>query len=110
MMSGQGKSGAHEAVAAEKYRPLKKLMKKSFAALRESCEQGRWPAPAAVEAFLAEAQAMISYPGFGDEFYPDFGRVCAELRAAHQAQDLPAFAEGLARMRARKKECHARFK
>lgn len=110
MSASKEKGGGRAAVAEEKYRPLKKAMKKSFAVLNESVEQERLPPAAAVEQFLAEAKMMIAYPGFGDEHYPEFAQGCEALAAAHGEQDLPRFRELFAGLRARKKECHGRYK
>ena len=110
MTTNKSNDPAREALAEEKYRPLKKAMKKSFVLLKESLDSGRWPPKAALEQFLAEARVMISYPGFGDQFYEDFWQGCQALLAAHEEQDLARFRECLELVRARKKECHARYK
>lgn len=110
MTAGKKKDAALESVAESKYRPLKKTMKKTFAALKESSANNLLPPASLVEQFMAEAKAMVSYPGFGDDYYQEFWQTCQNLHAAYNAQDGARFRELLAQVRSLKKECHARFK
>ena len=92
-----GKMSKDQAELAEqKYRPLKKRIKRSFKKLKESLKRNELPPRGLVDDFMAEASVMVSYPGFGDEHYQDFSDACAALRKAREVGDLDLFSEKLA--------------
>ena len=97
-------------LAEQKYRPLKKRLKRSFKKLKERVEKNELPPRDIIENFMAEAAVMVSYPGFGDEHYQDFKEACAALRKASEAGDFALFSEKLSNISRLKKECHGRFK
>lgn len=97
-------------MADQKYRPLKKLIKKNFKSISASGSDGRLPSALVMEDFMAQAKVMVSYPGFGDERYSIFMAACDGLYEAFIRKDLALFAERLALLSSTKKECHHRYK
>lgn len=103
-------SRAQAELAEQKYRPLKKKIKKSFKKIKEWTARNELPPRSLLEDFLAEATVMISYPGFGDEHYHDFSAACLALKKAHDAKDMELFSRRLAEISRIKKQCHGKFK
>ena len=97
-------------LAEQKYRPLKKRMKKSFKKIKELVKRNELPPRSLLEDFLAEATVMVSYSGFGDEHYHDFSEACRALKEARDAKDIEKLSLKLAEVSRIKKECHDRFK
>jgi XXXCH domain-containing protein len=97
-------------LAEQKYRPLKKRLKKTFKRMKGWLERYELPPRSLVDEFMAETAVMVSYPGFGDEHYQDFTAACVALKKARDAKDLELFSERLTRISWLKKECHQRFK
>ena len=92
-----------------RYKSLKKRMKTSFKIILRMLHDGQTPPAEAVASFLADAERMTSFPGKGEEFYPDFTRACQEFSEAFDSGDLRrmgAMAEELAHQKAR---CHAMY-
>jgi XXXCH domain-containing protein len=103
-------SRAQAELAEQKYRPLKKRLKKTFKKIKGYLERNELPPRSLVDEFMAEAAIMVSYPGFGDEHYQDFTAACLALKKARDAKDLELFSERLTKISRIKKECHHRFK
>ncbi len=103
-------SRAQAELAEQKYRPLKKRLKKTFKKMMGYMERNDLPPRSLVDEFMAEAAVMVAYPGFGDEHYQDFTAACVALRKARDAKDLELFSERLTKISRLKKECHQRFK
>jgi XXXCH domain-containing protein len=99
-----------EDLAEMKYRPLKKIFNDTFRAMARAVTSQSLPAQSLVTDFLAQARAMVAYPGFGDDYYDQFSRTCEQLSTAFLAKDVTGFAEIFSRIAAQKKECHGRYK
>ena len=97
-------------LAEQKYRPLKKRIKKTFKKMKGCLERKELPPRSLVDEFMAEATVMVAYPGFGDEHYQDFTAACLATKKARDAKDFELFSECLAKISRLKKECHQRFK
>ena len=106
-----GKKSPQLAKVAElKFRPLKKNLRHSFTQLRYAVDSGKMPSKRSVNQFIDQVNLMVSYPGFGDEFYTSFKAACTELRTFHNAVDLNSFEKQLACIHSLKKQCHNRFR
>ena len=103
-------SKAQAELAEQKYRPLKKRMKKSFKKIREWVARNELPPRSLVDDFHAEATVMVSYSGFGDEHYEKFTAEIDALKVARDQKDLALFEKKVADIVRIKKECHERFK
>lgn len=77
------------------YKVLKQRMKNSFKLLIKMIHDGDMPPREAVESFLDDSDLMISYPGFGDEFYSEYAKACEAFKASYDAQDMQRMHETL---------------
>lgn len=105
-----GKQKAFEDLAELKYRPLKKVLKATFAKMHKSIRAEALPTAFAVEDFMAQARAMVSYPGFGDDYYESFIASCNEFEKAFRKNDLAAVKEIFVKISELKTDCHKRYK
>jgi len=105
-----GMSREQAELAEYKYRPLKKKIKKTFRKMLECIERNELPPRSLLDDFMAEANVMVSYPGFGDAHYQNFIEACMVLKKAYDTKDIKLFSERLAKVSRIKKECHGRFK
>lgn len=94
----------------ESYRSLKKRMKKSFGAIRESLRSGDAPTRDLVDAFLADSRRMTGFRGYGDEHYEAYDRAVDRFRDAWDAADMPACQTAVQDLDRLKKTCHERYK
>lgn len=105
---GDGVCGSCE--TCEKYSSLKKRMQVYFKALRESVAAGLMPSREIVSVFLSDSEKMVSYQGYGDEFYPEYTAICQRLREAVDAEDIAAATAVVGELAQAKKSCHTRYK
>ena len=94
----------------QKYRPLKKMMKKISKNIAGSVADKQLPSAMVMDDFMAQVKVMISYPGFGDERYSAFMAACDVLYEAYNEKDRSFFDECFAVVISLKKECHMRYK
>ncbi|MFP4315885.1 MAG: GAK system XXXCH domain-containing protein [Desulfovibrionales bacterium] len=92
------------------YSELKKRMKRSFKVLFTMIHDGKIPPQSAMENFLADAELMIDYPGYGDEYYDEFRHACRDFAAAYQTGNPARLHEAWDRLDQIKSHCHNRFK
>ncbi|MEN8135579.1 MAG: GAK system XXXCH domain-containing protein [Thermodesulfobacteriota bacterium] len=97
-------------VFEQKYRPLKKMLKKSVKNIAGSVASNQLPPALVMDDFMAQVKVVVSYPGFGDEYYPTFTVACDALYKAYRKKDQPLFVECFAVVVSLKKECHHRYK
>lgn len=93
-----------------KYRPLKKLLKKSWEKIQREVAHGKLPSSLVMDEFMAQSKVMVSYPGFGDENYQEFTESCAALYQAFRAKNLQSFTDELGRVIGLKESCHNRYR
>jgi XXXCH domain-containing protein len=94
-------------IAESKFRPLKKELKKTFAKIRQAVKGEDLPSKNDMMEFMGQIEVMISYPGFGDEYYDSFMHLCIELNSAFRAKDQIRFNECLKSVISAKNLCHA---
>jgi XXXCH domain-containing protein len=97
-------------VVCESYSKLKKRMQIYFKAMRESIANGEMPSREIVSVFLSDSERMISYHGYGDEYYPAYAEICERLRLAFDQEDQAATAAVVEELTQSKKSCHDRYK
>lgn len=102
-------SGTSE-TSPPKYKSLKKRMKGQFKSIYDSLINNALPAAPLVEAFLADSERMIAYPGYGDEFYGEYDALCTAFREAFGREDLDGCKRAVQDLNRLKKECHDRCK
>jgi XXXCH domain-containing protein len=91
------------------YEKLKERMKRSFRMIFRMIHDDEIPPRAAVEEFLRDSALMVTYPGYGDEYYEEYSRVCSAFSEAFEAQDLAALHETVDQLQDLKSHCHARY-
>jgi len=92
-----------------KYKHLKKRMKSSFRLIFKTIHDGQPPPAAAVESFLADSELMITYPGYGDEYYARYAQACEAFRDAFAAGDMDAMGRAVDAIAHEKNRCHATY-
>ena len=96
--------------AEQEYQPFKQGMKSTFSDLARCGEQGILPSVELLARFMAQSEKLVSFTGFGDQYYEDYTKACAAMKQAVEAGSAAAFQEKLAALTALKKACHQRFK
>ena len=91
------------------YSTLKKRMRASFKVLVNMIHDGRVPPREAVDSFLEDSALMVTYPGYGDEFYGEYLRVCDEFRAAYDSGDTDRMHTAVDALVHEKSRCHAKY-
>ena len=97
-------------VVCESYSKLKKRMQVYFKAMRESAAKAELPSREIVSVFLSDSETMMTYRGYGDEFYPAYAELCLRLRTAFDEENLAETTAVVAEMAQSRKTCHARYK
>lgn len=97
-------------VVCESYSKLKKRMQVYFKAIRESVNRAEVPSREIVSVFLSDSQKMVSFHGYGDEFYPAYAELCDRLRTACDEENLAATAAVVDELTRARKSCHDRYK
>ncbi|WFS63181.1 GAK system XXXCH domain-containing protein [Pseudodesulfovibrio thermohalotolerans] len=92
-----------------KYKALKKRMRSSFKILLKMIHDGSVPPQEAVDAFLADSALMVTYPGYGDEYYESYTAACAEFKAAYESGDLERMHAAVDALVHEKGRCHAKY-
>jgi XXXCH domain-containing protein len=93
-----------------KYKDLKKRMKRSFKAIFTMVHENRMPDREVVEEFLRQSELMVSYPGYGDEYYTEYREACDAFTAAFLQGDMKALHQAFDRIDQAKSHCHNRYK
>lgn len=99
-----------EAVSDSSYKLLKNQMSQSYKAIGCALKDKRLPPSETVDLFLKEAEQMISFPGFGDEYYGEFIGGCREFKDQCMKGNVEAVAELYGRITSLTKQCHRRYK
>jgi XXXCH domain-containing protein len=98
-----------EAEKKKSYKSLKKRMKAAFKEIAESLDHNRLPEASVLEEFLANSEQMVTFQGFGEEYYVDFTAVCNKFRDAYQRKDFRAFQMHFSELDQLKEQCHKRY-
>lgn len=101
-------TGTGEAVKP-KYKYLKKRMKSSFKMLIKMAHDGELPPAEAVESFMEDSRLMVTYPGYGDEYYDEYIKVCEAFHKAYKAGDVESVRQNVDRLALLKGQCHAKY-
>lgn len=93
-----------------KYGSLKKRLKGPWKIMQTAAAARVLPAAEAIAAFVADSEAMIAFPGKGDEYYAPYREALKIFQEAVRRKDAAAFAEAVAGLERVKAQCHARYK
>jgi len=106
---GEEEAAAESEGGDPKYKPLKKRMKSTFKLLVKTIHEGQVPPREAAEAFLADAALMVTFPGYGDEYYGSFSEACAAFAAAYESGDMERMHAAIDVLVHEKSRCHAKY-
>ena len=107
--SAPGENDGDEAACKPKYKDLKKRMKASFKMIVKTVHEGHLPPAEAVGSFLDDSALMVTYPGYGDEYYESYTQACAEFRKAFDSGDIKALSQAVDVLVHEKSRCHAKY-
>jgi XXXCH domain-containing protein len=93
-----------------RYKKLKKRMKVYFDEIKTFLEKDEIPSKEIVSVFLEDSRTMLSYFGFGDEFYDEYKKLCKEFKKAVKAEEIASIKEIFALLEASKERCHEIYK
>ncbi|OGQ86626.1 MAG: hypothetical protein A2512_11190 [Deltaproteobacteria bacterium RIFOXYD12_FULL_56_24] len=110
MVCGEGIGEETEADGKPKYKTVKKRMDKCFKSMGEALKKGIMPEKGEMAAFIADSELMVAYPGYGDEHYDQYAKLCVQLNVACENGNLVAMQEKYAELKAMKKLCHEQYK
>lgn len=92
------------------YKQLKKRMQATFRTLLTAARTSTMPQQATVDLFVEDSHTMISFSGYGDEFYNKYMEAVHALEEAFKQQDVAAVSAAIEELSAQKTACHARYK
>lgn len=93
-----------------KYKALKKRMKSTFGSIRDSLSENRMPEAEVVRSFLDDSVLMVSYPGYGDEYYDAYSETCRRFQSAFEEKDWSGLKTAFEDLKRMKSDCHDRYK
>ncbi len=93
-----------------KYKTLKKRMKSSFRAIFKAIHAGNFPTVEAIDEFITDSHLMVSYEGFGDEYYAEYITACDAFQEAVEKKDIEAAHKACDELNSIKAHCHAQHK
>jgi XXXCH domain-containing protein len=96
--------------ALPKYKKLKKRMKSSFKAISESLLREELPDAHTVKSFIADSELMISYPAYGEEYYPAYREALVHCAEAFEKRDKVFFKQTYTRLKQLRNQCHQRYR
>lgn len=96
-------------VPKPKYSTLKKRMRSSFKLILKMVHDGEMPNDEAVKSFIEDSALMVTYPGYGDEFYDQYTVVCDRFEKAYEAKDMDAMHAAVDELIHEKSRCHAKY-
>ncbi|QJB57446.1 GAK system XXXCH domain-containing protein [Pseudodesulfovibrio sp. zrk46] len=91
------------------YKILKKQMRSSFKVLVKMIHDNQLPPKEAVDSFLKDSALMVTYPGYGDEYYESYSLTCEALKKAFEANDMDALHKAVDALIHEKSRCHAQY-
>ncbi|MEE4356211.1 MAG: GAK system XXXCH domain-containing protein [Desulfococcaceae bacterium] len=99
-----------EKTKKNRYKEIKKRMKKSFKGMNESLIMDILPSESLATSFLQDSKLMISYNEYGAEHYPEYDKICSDFRKAFENKDTEGCKSAYLELNRLKKECHKRHK
>jgi len=93
-----------------KFKNLKKQMKASFKIIFKSVHAGILPPPEVVEEFMTDSRLMISFEGYGDEYYNEYIAACEKFQQACADSDVEAAHKACDEINSITAHCHSRYK
>jgi XXXCH domain-containing protein len=92
------------------YKPLKKRMSGTFKSIKKSLLAATPPSSEDLNLFLEDAAEMVTYPGFGNKYYPAFTEACQYFEKAAAAGNLEEMLIAFSKIDVCRLACHDRYK
>jgi|GEM_PF-5678839 len=92
------------------YKSFKKKLAKNFKSIGRAIEEQLLPPAELIETFMNEAEQLVSYPGFGDEYYDSFMKECRSFKDQYLQKNMEGLAGQYGRILSIMKDCHRRYK
>ncbi|QJT08547.1 GAK system XXXCH domain-containing protein [Oceanidesulfovibrio marinus] len=93
-----------------KYGSLKKRMKSDFKAIHQALRNGALPGGDVMARFIEDSRVMCTYPGKGDEYYPQYLEAVDAFAVAVEQGDLQAATARQNDLYQRMQDCHDEYK
>ena len=103
-------NSVHTDAHKPEYSDLKKRMQCSFKTIFKTIHAGNMPPVKAVEDFLADSKLMVTYGGYGDEYYNDYICACETFRQAIESGEVEEAHKACDLLNNIKAHCHAHYK
>jgi XXXCH domain-containing protein len=108
--NGQGNGDKAKKKVKKQYKALKKRMKKTFKEMAEFSADQTFPDREAFNGFISDCRLMVSYHGFGDEYYDAYMKAVYAMVEAFDRQDTAGFWRQFAEVDRIRADCHDRYK
>ena len=94
----------------EGYKRLKKRMKQTFTTIFRQAHNYQLPPEKEIQSFVRDSEAMVQFPGYGDEYYNQYLEKVREMHQAHQNQDIHSLLQTIQDLNQLQMNCHKRHK
>jgi XXXCH domain-containing protein len=91
------------------YKKLKKRMKSAFKLIFKTIHEGNLPPDEAVKQFIEDSRLMVTYEGYGDEYYEEYSNAVDNFEKIYQSEDLEKMHEACDALNNIKAHCHAKY-
>lgn len=91
------------------YKSVKKRMKVSFRQIKTALLDQRFPEKSVIQEFLSDSELMVSYPGYGDEYYEEYRRACQTFNEGYQQKNLEKMGLAFLKLDKLRQDCHDRY-
>lgn len=91
------------------YSKLKKQMKSAFRVIFKTIHDGTLPPEEAVKQFIENSHLMVTYPGYGDEYYEEFSAAVDHFEKTYAEGNLEKIHEACDALNNIKAHCHAKY-
>lgn len=112
--SERSKGAPEESGSAEKKRPnykeLKKQLQQSYKTIKKCVSENMLPEQPVVQSFVRDSLIMVSFPGYGDEYYEAYVQACNRFLAGFENKNFAAVRDSLNEIGKLKNDCHDRYK
>lgn len=93
-----------------KYSNLKKRMKDTFKTIFKTIHAGTVPPKEVVSMFLEDSKLMVTYEGYGDEYYEEYIAACEEFKTAIDSNNIEEIHKTCDNLNSIKAHCHSQHK
>ncbi|SMF17775.1 GAK system XXXCH domain-containing protein [Desulfovibrio gilichinskyi] len=93
-----------------KYSSLKKRMKDTFKIIFKDVHAGTLPPKEVVSLFLEDSKLMVTYEGYGDEYYEEYITACEEFKMALDSNNIEEIHKTCDNLNSIKAHCHSQHK